>query len=219
MKYGIKLRAQKIRTPQTFRNGYCNTIMNKRVFIVHGWDGYPEEGWFPWLKKKIAASNIEVHVPSMPDTEHPAIDVWVPFLKHLVGKPDEQTYFVGHSIGGQSILRYLETLPAGTTVGGVVMVAGWVNLKPAALEDEESLAVATPWLQRPLNWAKIRQRAKQFTAIMSDDDPYVSVEDGKLFVRELGAKLVIEHQKRHLGGEDGVMVLASVAKALEEMMG
>ena len=21
-------------------------FMNKRVFIIHGWDGYPEEGWF-----------------------------------------------------------------------------------------------------------------------------------------------------------------------------
>jgi len=27
--------------------------MQKRVFIIHGWDGYPEEGWFPWLKKKL----------------------------------------------------------------------------------------------------------------------------------------------------------------------
>ena len=24
--------------------------MSKRVFIIHGWGGYPEEGCFPWLK-------------------------------------------------------------------------------------------------------------------------------------------------------------------------
>ena len=24
--------------------------MTKRAFIIHGWDGYPDEGWFPWLK-------------------------------------------------------------------------------------------------------------------------------------------------------------------------
>lgn len=190
----------------------------KRIFIVHGWDGFPEEGRFPWLKKKLEAQGVEVHVPAMPDAERPVIDVWVPFLKHLAGKPDGRTFFVGHSIGGQTILRYLETLSAGTQVGGAVLVAGWVHLKPAATEDEESLAVATPWLQRPLNWPKIRKHAKLFAAIMSDDDPYVPVEDGKLFVRELGAKLIIEHQKQHLGGENGVVVLASAAKALAEMM-
>ena len=25
----------------------------KRVYIIHGWEGYPEEGWFPWLKKEL----------------------------------------------------------------------------------------------------------------------------------------------------------------------
>ena len=34
--------------------------MNKRVFIAHGWDGYPEEGWFPWLKKELETKGFEV---------------------------------------------------------------------------------------------------------------------------------------------------------------
>ena len=25
----------------------------KRAFIIHGWDGYPAEGWFPWLKREL----------------------------------------------------------------------------------------------------------------------------------------------------------------------
>lgn len=192
--------------------------MKQRVYIIHGWDGYPEEGWFPWLKKKLSAQSVEVHMPAMPDTAHPTIDVWVPFLKHLVGPVDEQTFFVGHSVGCQTILRYLERLPAGENIGGVVLVAGWLTLKPAAMEDEVSTAIATPWIQRPLNWPQIRSHLGSVTAIMSDDDQFVSIEDGKIFTRELGAQLVIEHQKRHLGGEEGVMVLPSVAKALGEMM-
>jgi len=27
----------------------------KRVFIIHGWGGNPEEGWLPWLKKELEA--------------------------------------------------------------------------------------------------------------------------------------------------------------------
>ncbi|PIP29922.1 hypothetical protein COU12_02115 [Candidatus Jorgensenbacteria bacterium CG10_big_fil_rev_8_21_14_0_10_54_38] len=45
----------------------------KRVFIVHGWDGYPEEGWFPWLKRELEARGFEVHVPPLPDAGNPRI--------------------------------------------------------------------------------------------------------------------------------------------------
>ncbi|MBU4141279.1 hypothetical protein KKE99_00155, partial [Patescibacteria group bacterium] len=25
----------------------------KRIFIIHGWEGAPESNWFPWLKKQL----------------------------------------------------------------------------------------------------------------------------------------------------------------------
>lgn len=190
----------------------------KRVYIIHGWDGTPQEGWFPWLKKKLEAEGVEVHVPAMPDSAHPTIDIWVPFLQHLVGQPDDQTFFIGHSVGCQTILRYLERLSEGKKVGGVVLVAGWTTLKSEALADEVAASVAAPWLQRPINWPKIRAHVATVTAIHSDDDQFVSIENGKVFTRELGATLIVEHQKRHLGGEDGIMILHSALVAIEGML-
>lgn len=192
--------------------------MKQRVYIIHGWDDAPHNGWFPWLKKELESLGAEVHLPSMPEPERPQIDIWVSFLRHLVGEPDARTYFIGHSIGCQTILRYLETVPAGVTVGGVVLVAGWVRLKPEALEDEEAAAVAIPWLQRPLDWPKIRSHLDRVAAIMSDDDQFVPIEDGKIFAQELGAQIVTEHHQRHLGGEDGVMMLVSARQTLQSMM-
>lgn len=58
--------------------------MKKRVFIVHGWDGYPEEGWFPWLKK---AKEFAVFVPQLPEAAHPRIGNWVSKLAEVVGIP------------------------------------------------------------------------------------------------------------------------------------
>mgnify|MGYP001569945392 CR=1 FL=1 len=73
--------------------------MNKRVFLIHGWEGNPENAWFPWLKKELKARNFEVIVPEMPDTEKPEIKSWIKKLKETVGRADEETYFIGHSIG------------------------------------------------------------------------------------------------------------------------
>jgi len=109
--------------------------MTKRVFIVHGWDGYPEEGWFPWLKNELEAKDFEVSVPQLPEAKTPRIYNWVPALSKAVGTPDEQTYFVGHSIGCQTIARYLESLPEGVKVGGAVFVAGFFK-RLTNLEDD-----------------------------------------------------------------------------------
>jgi len=38
------------------------------AFIIHGTGGYPEENWFPWLKKKLEEFNYKVFVPQFPTT-------------------------------------------------------------------------------------------------------------------------------------------------------
>jgi esterase/lipase len=48
--------------------------MQKRVFLIHGWEGYPEEGWRPWLKNELEKIGFTVFVPSMPNTKHPKMN-------------------------------------------------------------------------------------------------------------------------------------------------
>ena len=76
-----------------------------KAYLIHGWEGYPENCWFPWLKKQLEEKNYKVEVPEMPDTDHPKIESWVNKLKEIV-IPDEETILIGHSIGCQAILRY-----------------------------------------------------------------------------------------------------------------
>lgn len=59
---------------------------------MHGWDGYPEEGWFPWLKKELEAKDFEVYVPQLPEPDKPRIYNWVPKLAEVVGQIDSDTY-------------------------------------------------------------------------------------------------------------------------------
>lgn len=72
----------------------------KRIFMVHGWDGFPENHWFPWLKKELEKIGFKVTVPKMPDTSNPKINSWVSFLEKSVGAIDIDAFFIGHSIGG-----------------------------------------------------------------------------------------------------------------------
>ena len=188
--------------------------MEKRVFVVHGWEGSPEEGWFPWLKDELTKKGFDVNVLPMPNSEEPKIEEWVSFLAKNVGKADSKTILVGGSIGCQTIWRYLETLADDEKIAGAVLVAPWTKLKPAATEDEESKEIAKPWLETPIDWGKVRNKAGRFIAIFSDNDPYVYLEDGKFFEQKLGAKVIIEHEKGHFSGDDGITSLPSARDAV-----
>ena len=82
----------------------------KRVFLIHGWEGRPDNHWFPYLTLELKANGFDVSAPQMPHAAEPKVAEWLAFLKDYVGKPDEETYFVGHSLGCITIARYLAEL-------------------------------------------------------------------------------------------------------------
>ncbi len=186
--------------------------MTKRAFIIHGWDGSPEEGWFPWLEHELSQRGFEVHVPAMPNPATPTIDAWVGHLAQLVGQPDENTFFIGHSIGCQTILRYLASLQ-GDKVGGAVFVAGWFVLSDLETEDEQ--LIGKPWIETPIDFERVKAATQNLTAIFSEDDPVVPFKlNAELFKHKLSAKIVIDNGKGHFSGSDGVTELPSVLSQL-----
>lgn len=186
--------------------------MNKRVFMIHGWGGTPEHGWFPWLKRELENLGFEVIAPQMPEANAPRIFNWVPTLSNVVGKPDESTYFVGHSMGCQTIVRYLETLPANAHVGGAVFVAGF--LSRLTLDESEDQETADHWLNAPLDLIKIKSHLPKSIAIFSDDDPYVPMDNQNVFRDVLDSEIIIEHEKKHFSGDEGTIELPAALNAL-----
>jgi predicted alpha/beta hydrolase family esterase len=188
----------------------------KRVFIVHGWEGFPEEGWFPWLKTELEKKGIITQVLKMPDSAHPKIRPWTSYLATKVKNVDTETYFVGHSIGCQTILRYLEKSKGNT--GGCVFVAGWFTLSSAATTTREGKTIAKPWLSTPIDCVTVRKKMKQAIAVFSDNDPYVPLHNAEMFKVELGSRIIILKNKKHFTGEDGITKLPVVLSSLDAMM-
>ena len=188
----------------------------KRVFIIHGWEGFPEEGWFPWAKKELENKGFMVQVPQMPNPAEPKIEKWVAHLKQVVGEVDEDTYFVCHSIGCQAVIRYLETLD-GKKSGGVIFVAGWFVL--TGLEAQEEQEMAKPWIETPIDFNKVKSTTNNFVAIFSDNDPYVPPENQDIFLDKLGCKIIVKHSVGHFSGPmNGMTELPVVLEELLKMV-
>ena len=187
---------------------------DKRAYIVHGWDGNSREGWFLWLAQELRKKGFDVTVLSMPDPGKPDIERWVAYLKEIIPYPDTQSYFIGHSIGCQTILRYLEALPARVRIGGAVFVAGWTSL--TNLESNEEKAIARPWIERLINFEKVRTHSTHFFALFSENDPYVPRENEHVFKKQLGAEIKREKNRGHFSGSDGVTRLPVILEKLLE---
>lgn len=62
----------------------------KRAIFIHGWGGFPEEGWRPWLQQKLEQSGWQVINPAMPDTGTPTQDEQLVKLSEVISEPDDK---------------------------------------------------------------------------------------------------------------------------------
>lgn len=189
----------------------------KKVYLIHCWDGTSNDGWYPWLENKLNNDNTQVIKFDMPNTETPNIKEWVSTLNEKVDNLNEKTYFIGHSIGCQTILRYLETKNI-CKIGGILFVAPWLDLLPEAVADEESYNTAEPWLNTPINFEKIKQFTNNITCIFSSDDYFVSLDQEKEFKNKLNADTYIVENKGHISQDDDVFELQEILDLSNNML-
>ena len=192
--------------------------MRDRAFIIHGYLGYPEEAWLPWLKARLVERGFEVSLPLMPNADRPTVSEWDGFIRNLVGDPDEKTVMIAHSLGCVAVLRYLESLgAAGKAVGKTVLVAGGYptgDWEDAPSEETDEVRTLRPWITGTVDPAKVKIAAGECTVILSDDDPYIPVEKARAaFQANLGARIVILHGLGHINEDSRVEELPSALEA------
>ncbi len=189
--------------------------MQKRLFIVHGWGGSAKEPLIAWLGEQGTKLGFETTVLEMPHPDVPTIDSWVKYLDEVVMYPDENTCFVGHSIGFQAIIRYLQSADSPQT-GSVLGIAPWFTL--TGINSPDNKDIARPWLDNPIDFAKLKRIVPSFTAIFSDNDKFVPFkENEELFKKNLNAKIIVEHEKGHFTEKDGVIDLPVALEELSKM--
>ncbi len=181
----------------------------KTAYIIYGWGGNANESWFPWLKSELEKRNFKVNIPSMPNPDHPTIEAWIGELNNTVDLKDE-VYMVGHSIGCQAILRFLENIKG--RIKHTVLVAPWLNIKNLEEGEDE---VAKPWVERKIDLSMVREHCESFSIIHSTTDPYSYKKDIDLLKKELNARFYNVGRKGHISGEYGVFELPQVLSAMD----
>ena len=146
------------------------------VYIIHGWDGNVSKYWYPRTIKTLTEKGFKVYALEMPNPATPSIDEWVGYMKKKV-KMDEKTFFIGHSIGCQTILRFLAS--QNMHAAGCIFVAGWFDLLEYTYTEEPKYEdivrkIAASWINTPLDFAAAKKNSGMVTA----EHPSASAKTG-----------------------------------------
>ena len=169
----------------------------KKIYLIHGWGGSPtSEGWFGQLIKEFRKRNIELIIPQMPNTNYPKINEWVGELRKIIDMKNYNNYLIGHSIGCQAIMRFLEQL-SGNMKFKLIFIAGWFNLLETAYYVEEDREIARPWIETPIDTKKVKKHVEKIIAIFSTSDDCVPISDAELFKKRFMARIIIKENEGH----------------------
>ena len=173
-------------------------MLKPTAFIIHGTEGYPEENWFPWLKNKLEQNGYQVIVPHFPSPPIiPAkLDEWLTVWGKNAHLIDRETMIIGHSLGGLFALHILENLK--NPIRAAAFVGTPIGLRPILNYDRDAAFCGFDF-----DWKKISHHSRRKIIFHSDNDPYVSLGNGKLLAEKLGTSLSFVSNAGHFNSAAG----------------
>ncbi|MFH1444755.1 MAG: alpha/beta fold hydrolase [Candidatus Peregrinibacteria bacterium] len=166
------------------------------IFIFHGVGGNSEENWLPWLKKQLETEQCRVVVPDFPHPDHPTLVEWSEHFRQYEELVDEQTIFVGHSLGGAFALRLLERMPK--PIRACFLVASVWGVMGNQFDPQMETFTVSPY-----DWKTIRKNSNNFSVIHADNDPFIKLSQAEELAQNLGTEVALIHDGGHLNASAG----------------
>ena len=189
----------------------------KQVYIIHGYKASPGNHWFPWLKEKLTRYDVATEILSMPTPSRPKVNEWVNALVTNISDCGENTFFVAHSLGTITLLKYLEKLNRTQKVGGIILVSGFANELPIFNQIDEFKPLEE-FTKDEINFEHIKKVTQYRSVIASGNDPIVPAESSRNLAEQLGSEYHLSNEAGHFLESDGFLELPIVYEELNNMM-
>jgi len=132
-------------------------------------------------------------------------------LKNYEKDINEDTIFIGHSLGGVFTLRILERLTH--PVKAAFFIGTPVGIRPILNYDRDSSFCGFSF-----NWHEIKKKAGRFVVFQSNDDPYVSLGNGEALAKNLDVKLDFVPNAGHFNKRAGYIKFEKLRDKVLEIL-
>jgi leucyl-tRNA synthetase len=179
-----------------------NSTGNKPNFLIlHGFTGYADTNFLPWLKNNLEEQGFEVQTPQMPNTDNPKEEEQVGYVMDNC-KIDENTVIIGHSLGGAVAMKILEKLDH--KIRELILVAPAVEPKFAV----DHKRVFWDNFSFTYDYQDIAEKAGKITILSDNAESDSRGKYLEFLADKLGCKLVkVDAEKRHFVAETEPSVL------------
>ena len=186
--------------------------------MIHGSKGNPNSHWFPWLKQKLESLGQTVFALEFPNPPEQSLDSWMEVFDDYLSKVDEDTIFVGHSLGPSFILSILEKLDLPKPLKACFFVSGFVGGTLGVEGMEEYDEINKSFTDKEFNWSKIKSNCKKFVCFMSDNDPYVPLSRSKELASRLEAEEIVVSDAGHFQEKSGIKEFPQLLNRVKESL-
>lgn len=190
----------------------------KQVYIIHGYNASPINHWFPWLKEKLIQNEVSAEILSMPTPSRPKVNEWVNALVSNIHDCGKNTFFVAHSLGTITLLKYLENYNINQKVGGIVLVSGFAEPLPIFNQISEFQQLAG-FTENEIDFEHIKKVTQNRIIIASDNDPIVPEKSSRNLAEHINSQYHLIREGGHFLESDGCLELPVVYEVLNNMMG
>jgi uncharacterized protein len=170
---------------------------------------YPEKHWFPWLQNQLKPFNIETKSLKMPTPNQPILEEWISTINENVKVPNEETYFIGHSLGCITTLQYLNTIE--NKIGGTILVAGF-DQKIKEMPELDGFVIPQ------LGYDKLKLQASPFVVFGSPEDYIVPFSLTQKLAHDLNAELISIPSAGHFMQDDGFLEFPPILDVVKKVM-
>ena len=181
-----------------------------KIFLFHGSSGSPTEHWFGWIRQELEKLGLQVIAPQFPLNERQSLANWQDTFDSYAKLVNRESILVGHSIGAVFALHILQQHPvkAAFFVSGFLQDIGIPRYTP----------LIKTFIEEQLDWEKIRKNAPLRIAFFSEDDPYISLDHSKKFIRQLQAQERFILHAGHFNAQSGYSTFPQLLAEIKKII-
>lgn len=166
------------------------------IYIIHGYSASPADHWFSWLKEKLEEENNEVTIIDLPTPLTPNPKEWDEALKKQIKTIDENSFFIAHSLGCITLLKFLEGTFLLKKIAGYMLISAF-NTSLPKLKQLDS------FLESRLDYKKLENITKNKILIGAKDDYIVPIILSERLSFLLNADFIRLEKGGHFMASDG----------------
>jgi len=189
--------------------------MKNKALLLHWWWWNSSENWLPWLKLEFEKTWINTFVPDLPDTDNPDLKKQLVSLSNF--NIENLDIMVWHSLGCQLAVKFLEEKNIENS--RIILVAPtYPNLAIELWKDvlRDSYDSIEKYYNVNLDFEKINKLNNEFIVFLSNNDPYINMENAKKYYSKLeNVKFIDFKDKWHFNKSAWVLELSEILECLK----